>query len=117
MKEIWRILKFGGILTARVPDYRCCASCGDPTHVRFFSPPTLMMFTNPKRFETSPFEGLGLFYTTDASIIRWQMPWETEDDFGTHFTELCYKLRKVDKSFWDTEPEMKSFKLLRGMRK
>lgn len=46
MNECWRVLKDDGFLMGCVPTYPGKMAVNDPTHVRFFTPGTLMYFTS-----------------------------------------------------------------------
>lgn len=100
MGEIYRVLEDGGIVEIAIPEFPCRASIIDPTHIRYFALETFLMFCNPAWYKGSNFIGAGMFDVIDVERIRWIYPGEAEETAGNYFTEIKYKLKKVNKDYW-----------------
>lgn len=103
MFEIHRILKIDGILELAIPEFPCRASIIDPTHIKYLTAETFLMFCDPNWFEGSNFIGAGLFEVIDIERIKWIYEGMPESTAGEYFTEVKIKLRKVNKTYWTTK--------------
>lgn len=93
MIEIYRVLKPGGELEAKVPLFPCRAAVADPDHIRFFVPETFVMFCDPTHHPY--FRGVGLFEITDTKLGFNNYSDMTPQESKNFFTELKVNLRKA----------------------
>jgi SAM-dependent methyltransferase len=93
-KELHRILKPGGILYIRVPEFPCAASVADFTHVHYFVPATFGHIVNPNAgFDTSGVRGDWTMRYIES--LKHDRPDADRGNLGSYFTELEVELEAV----------------------
>jgi len=63
LKELYRILKFGGKLVIRVPHFTSINNFDDPTHKKLFSIRTFEFFTKKSRFKVTHYFDYHISYS------------------------------------------------------
>lgn len=95
MSEIHRVLKPGGTLVAKVPEFPCRAAIADPTHLRYFVPESFFHFINYNfGFDTG-----GLRGTFELAWLESQAHDRPSIDrgvLGSYFSEIHAELIKVE---------------------
>ena len=94
MKEIHRVLKPGGILHIRVPEFPCAAAIADPTHVRYFCPEsfTYLHYTN-MGYDSSGLQGL--FELQFLESLPNSRPELDRGKVGSYYTEVEAELEAI----------------------
>lgn len=92
--EIWRVMKPGGTLVIKVPEFPCRAAISDPTHVRFFVPESFShLIKHNFGFDTGKM--VGLFEMNWLESIAFDRPSIDRGVLGSYFTEIHCELLKV----------------------
>jgi len=98
MKEIWRVLKIGGVLYIRVPNASCRAAYADPTHVRFFVPESFHLWTDNRPGGADTGNIGHLFELGWIELLVHDRGKYDLGNIGSWFTEIECELIKQDRT-------------------
>ncbi len=93
IREIHRVMKPGGTLVIKVPEFPCRAAVADPTHVRFFVPESFLHLAEHNiGFDCGGCAGL--FELEFLESVRHDRPSIDRGQIGSYFTEVHCELSK-----------------------